>query len=134
MANVMAKNGSRGDARWESFSPIPIPGEQPPSSVVLPTRTQRARDLASTFTRAEPLSDTAKIAGVIYRFVADGRYTDAQITDALARLASAGRGVSLDTLRIELAPAKGSTSDARVAAGVALANTLAEREPRELES
>lgn len=66
---------------------------------------------------------------IIGKAIKSGRWADEEIRDALLRMAADNRSVTADSLRIELtgppasraAPVKPSTTDQRVAIGMAIA-------------
>jgi hypothetical protein len=62
---------------------------------------QRANRLTKSYTDRVPLSRFPAIAGIVRRAMAAG-YADVAITDALVRLATEGRSVTVETLRVEL--------------------------------
>lgn len=79
------------------------------------------------------MSKYPAVLGVVRKAVQSGKFTDQQITDAMLRLASEGRSVTVETLRVELTghapPANGrrpSTTDQRIADAQALKSTPGE--------
>jgi hypothetical protein len=88
---------------------------------------QRAGRLTKAYTDHQPMSNFVAIRGIVKKAIA-ADHTDAEIVSALVRLVRDGRGVTTETLRVELqglpAPRgqpKGSTTDERVMAGLTLA-------------
>lgn len=72
------------------------------TSPAAPTVNQRAQEIARAYTDAVPLSNFPAILGIAKKAIGVGKYTDDQIRDALLRIASDGRVVTVDSLRIEL--------------------------------
>lgn len=109
---------------------LPEPGKTPPptangSAPIGESLNQRAQRLTKGYTALEPVSNFAAVMRIVKKAAS---YNDAEIIPALERLARDGRGVTTETLRIELqglpAPRgqpKRSTTDERVMAGLALA-------------
>jgi hypothetical protein len=71
-----------------------------------------AQDLARAYCDIQKLSNFPAVMGVAKKAIQSGRYGGEQIRDALVRLATAGRSVTVDALRYELDgfPATGQTS------------------------
>jgi hypothetical protein len=98
---------------------------------------QRAGRLTKAYTDDEPMSNFVAIRGIVKKAMA-ADYSDAEIIPALERLARDGRGVTTETLRVELqglptprGQPKGSTTDERVMAGLALAAKYEKQEQEE---
>jgi hypothetical protein len=66
------------------------------------TEGQRAHALTKAYEKINPLCSFMGVRGVVAKAIKTGRYSDTQIGDALAKLASEGRVVTADTLRIAL--------------------------------
>ena len=104
--------------------------------------TQRSKRITDAYHDAEPLSKWPAVNAIVIKAIKSERFTDDEIRNALLRLATEGRGVTIETLRVELQglPSPGSavatrnghspkpsTTDQRVAAGLALAEELKRR-------
>jgi 5-methylcytosine-specific restriction endonuclease McrA len=78
---------------------------EPSGTTIVPvgTRTlnQRGNDLAKAYCDLQPLSNFPAVAGICRKALKAG-YADVAIQDALQRLANEGRGVTTETLRVEL--------------------------------
>jgi hypothetical protein len=110
-----------------------LPGMPPAPPGPPPTPVRRAQALTAGYVERVPLSNFAAVLGIVRKAIDVGRYTDQAIDDALTRLATSGRSVTTDALRTELEglPAgrrAGSTTDARVQAGMDLVGRYAQRE------
>lgn len=107
-----------GEARAkQSASALVQPDREQPASEVLNTRpvpspstsidvaqrsvNQRANDLAKAYHDRQPLSNFPAVAAIAKKAINAG-HADAAIVDALLRLADEGRGVTVETLRVEL--------------------------------
>ena len=122
-------------------SMLPEPGKTPPPTAngtapAVESLIQRAGRLTKGYTDDEPMSSFVAIRGIVKKAIA-ANHGDAEIISALERLARDGRGVTTETLRIELQglPAqrsqpKRSTTDERVMAGLTLAAMYEEQEQR----
>ena len=113
-----------------------------------PSVGQRANTITKAYVEVEPMAKFPAVAGIVRKAINCRRYDDQQITDALLRLAHEGRGVTVETLRVELdglAPRgsppgpRASTTEQRVAdareAGrrvQAMANMKAKRAQKEI--
>ena len=152
-ANASASASPIVDVCFDHVS-TPVPARPDPTTTaptVLPTASpngaapvpviesliQRAGRLTKTYTDDEPMSNFVAIRGIIKKAIA-AEHSDAEIVPALKRLARDGRGVTTETLRIELQglPAqrsqpKRSTTDERVMAGLTLAAMYEEQEQEE---
>lgn len=71
----------------------------PPSA---PTLTQRSKTITNAYADAEPMCRWPAINGIVLKALKAGRWSDNEIRDALLRLATEHRTVTVDTLRIEL--------------------------------
>jgi hypothetical protein len=87
---------------------------------------QRAQRLTRTYTDCQPVSNFPAVMGIVKKAMA-AHHDDDEISSALLRLVNDGRGVTTETLRIELQglPAqrgqpKRSTTDERVEVGLEL--------------
>lgn len=84
----------------------PCPAE--PESLALPpakagaTHGQRAKTITDAYSAAEPMSKWPAVNAIVLKTIKIGRWTDEQIHAALQRMALDGRGVTVDSLRIEL--------------------------------
>lgn len=126
-------SGSRGTGDQGSGSP--------PSAALAPlppdaTITQRSKRITDEYHAVEPMCNWPAINGVVIKAIKSQRFTDDEIRDAVLRLAKEGRPVTVESLRVELAglpPRNGhkpSTTDQRVAEGLALAARLDAQEAR----
>jgi len=121
---------------------LPKQGKTPPASPngsvpAAESLNQRAQRLTKAYTDIEPVSNFPAVMGIVKKVMA-ASYADAEIISALERLARDGRGVTTETLRVELqglpAPRdqpKGSTTDERVMAGLTLAAMYEKQEQEE---
>jgi hypothetical protein len=88
--------------------------------------TQRSKGLTDAYANAEPMCKWPAVNAIVIRAIKSEKFTDDEIRDALLRLAKEGRGVTVESLRVELAglpPSNGhkpSTTDQRVNAAQAL--------------
>lgn len=104
-----------------------------PGGATEPTVNQRAQQLARIYTDVVKLSNFPAVMTIAKKALTSGDYDDQQIGAALARLAEDRRGVSTESLRIELEglpnprsqlAQRPSTTDARVAQAEALRDQL----------
>jgi hypothetical protein len=119
--------GSREQGR--EAAPTVLPPASPNGTALIPvveSLNQRAQRLTKAYTDIERVSNFPAVLRIAKKAMA-ADYSDAEIIPALERLARDGRGVTTETLRVELqglpAPRgqpKGSTTDERVAAGLEL--------------
>jgi DNA-binding transcriptional ArsR family regulator len=99
------------------------PAEQPRPALSI---TQRSKGLTDAYALAEPMCKWPAVNAIVIRAIKSEKFTDDEIHDALLRLAKEGRGVTVESLRVELAglpPSNGhkpSTTDQRVNAAQAL--------------
>jgi hypothetical protein len=110
-------------------APTVLPLTSPNGAALVPaveSLNQRAQRLTKAYTDIEPVSNFPAVMRIAKKVIA-ADYSDAEIIPALERLARDGRGVTTETLRIELQglPAqrgqpKRSTTDERVEAGLEL--------------
>lgn len=63
---------------------------------------QHTNRLARTYTDLVPLSNFPAVAGVVRKAIRTGLYSDGEIVAALQRLVSDSRGLTVETLRVEL--------------------------------
>ncbi|MEU8158012.1 hypothetical protein AB0B94_30535 [Micromonospora sp. NPDC048986] len=66
------------------------------------TETQRSKVITDAYYEVEPMSNWNAVNGVVRKAIRSNKFTDDEIRDAVLRLAKEGRGVSVETLRIEL--------------------------------
>ena len=141
-------SGVRSDSDYQSttqhntaqHSTEVLPSPSPNGTALVPAAEsliQRAGRLTKTYTDDEPMSNFVAIRGIVKKAIA-AEHSDAEIVPALKRLARDGRGVTTETLRIELQglPAqrsqpKRSTTDERVMAGLTLAAMYEKQEQEE---
>lgn len=103
-ADDQRTSSTRASARR---NPVPVPEPLPPTAGAAaappPGETvgQRGNRLAKAYTDVVKLSNFAAVAGVVRKAINAG-HSDEAITSALQRLASDGRSVTTDTLRVEL--------------------------------
>lgn len=71
------------------------------STSSLPTLNQRGNALAKHYADLQPMCNFPAIAGIVKKAIKAG-FEDDEIRDALIRLATEGRSVTVETLRIEL--------------------------------
>lgn len=101
------------------------------------TQTQRSKALTDAYAAAEPMCKWPAVNAIVLKAIQAARWSDGEIHDALLRLAKEGRGVTVETLRVELnglppLPRRTPTTDERVRAGLDLAAQYAAEERREL--
>jgi hypothetical protein len=119
-------------------APTVLPSPSPNGTALVPigeSLNQRAQRLTKAYVAIEPVSNFAAVMRIVKKAAS---YSDAEITPALERLARDGRGVTTETLRVELqglpAPRgqpKRSTTDERVMAGLTLAAMYEKQEQEE---
>jgi hypothetical protein len=85
-------------------------GPDSPPAAGAESEGQQVNRLTKTFTDRVPLSNFPAVAGVVRKAVRTQQYTEAQIVEALDRLADEGRSVTTDTLRYELEGKPATTS------------------------
>ena len=79
------------------------------------TVTQRSKRITDAYAEAEPMCKWPAVNGVVIKAIQTEKWTDAEIRDALLRMAKENRSVTIDALRIELAglsPQKGRAAGA----------------------
>jgi hypothetical protein len=118
-------------------APTVLPSASPNGAAPTPAAeslNQRAQRLTKAYTDIEPVSNFPAVMRIAKKVMA-ADYSDAEIIPALERLARDGRGVTTETLRIELQglPAqrgqpKRSTTDERVATGLELVRKIEQEE------
>jgi hypothetical protein len=114
-----------------------LPPASPNGAALVPAAeslNQRAQRLTKAYTDVQPMSKFPAVLGIVKTAIA-AHHGDDEIIPALLRLARDGRGVTTETLRVELqglpAPRgqpKRSTTDERVMAGLELAAKYEEEE------
>ena len=67
------------------------------------TITQRSKIITDAYAAAEPMCKWPAVNGVVIKAIKSERFADDEIQAALLRLAKEGRGVTVETLRVELA-------------------------------
>jgi hypothetical protein len=72
-----------------------------PAASATETDNQRANRLAKVYTDLQPMSRFPAIAGIVRKAIA-ANHSDEEISAALTRLATEGRSVTVETLRVEL--------------------------------
>lgn len=104
------------------------------------TPTQRSKVITDAYHSVQPMCRWPAVNGVVLTAIKTGRYADDEIQQALLSLAEQGRGVTVETLRVQLegmAPPSNvlalrtnrpSTTDQRVGAALALAAKFAEED------
>jgi hypothetical protein len=110
----MASDGSRAGAHRaipNGIAPVPIPEQQPPSSVAAAnesrhgsdlTPTQRSKPITDAYHAAQPMCRWPAINGVVVHAIKSGKYADDEILSALLRMAGTGQTVTVESLRIEI--------------------------------
>ena len=92
------------------------------------TITQRSKPLTDAYAEAQPMCKWPAINGVVIHAIKSGKYADAEIRDALLRMAKNGQTVTVEALRVEIeglpprsraSPAGESTGAQRARAAVA---------------
>jgi hypothetical protein len=66
------------------------------------TLTQRSKAITDAYYDVEPMSKWPAVNAIVLKAIKADRWSDAEIHDALQRLAADGRGVTIETLRHEL--------------------------------
>lgn len=149
MANAWQTDGKpmaeerRGEERDIQTPTVSAAAPSAPTAPALaPSVTQRSKKITDAYAEAEPLCKWPAVNTIVAKAIRADQWTDAQITDALLRLARDNRPVTVDTLRIELrgAPVSNlpahsainghqpSTTDQRVGSALALAARYAQEE------
>lgn len=98
---VVVVQGELLDPQPTTHIPQPSPSV-PPASGETPTPTQRSKVITDAYYAAEPMCKWPAVNGVVIKAIKTGKWTDEEIQDALLRMASEGRGVTVESLRIEL--------------------------------
>lgn len=80
---------------------------------------QRSKRITDAYYAREPMSKWPAVNGVVTKAIKTGRWADAAIEDALLRMADERRGVTVESLRIEL---DGMTPRERAPSGRQLVN------------
>lgn len=108
-----------------------VPSEPAALPARQPTITQRSKAITDAYAAAEPMCKWPAVNAIVIKAIKSERFTDDEIRDGLLRLAGEGRGVTVETLRVELSglPANAravrpSTTDQRVAQAAALVAQL----------
>lgn len=113
LSQKRSKAGSKGAARrWQGDSKAiadptrPKPDQQNqdqelPATPVAATLNQRGNELATAYMVVQPMANFLAIAGIAKKAL-KAKHPDANVRDALLRLAAEGRSVTVETLRIEL--------------------------------
>lgn len=106
----------------QTSSPVPVPVTTEPSlrsgSAAAPSNqlspTQRSKRITDAYAAAEPMCKWPAVNGIVLRAIKANRWTDDEVGAAVIRLANEGRGVTVETLRVELdgLPATRSTTSA----------------------
>lgn len=65
--------------------------------------TQRSKGITDAYADAEPMCKWPAVNAIVIRAIKSEKFTDDEIRDALLRLAKEGRGVTVESLRVELA-------------------------------
>lgn len=94
----------------------PLRGAGADDSAAQPTVNRRAQRLARVYTDRVKLANFPAVMAIAKKAIETGDYTDEQIAVALARLAEDRRGVSTESLRIELEGLPAPRSRSRLAA------------------
>ena len=74
------------------------PDGQQPLSV-----TQRSRRITDAYAEAEPMCKWPAVNGVVIKAIQSEKFSDDEIRGALLRMAKEGRGVTVESLRVEMA-------------------------------
>lgn len=74
----------------------------PPADDAALTPTQRSKVITDAYYAIEPMCKWPAVNGVVIKAIRVGKYSDAEIQDALLRMAKEGRGVTVESLRVEL--------------------------------
>lgn len=74
------------------------------ANAVLPQRTitQRSKAITDAYAEAEPMCKWPAVNAVVIRALKAEKWADDEVRDAVLRLAKEGRGVTVETLRVEL--------------------------------
>lgn len=65
--------------------------------------TQRSKGITDAYAAAEPMCKWPAVNAIVIRAIKSEKFSDDEIRDALLRLAKEGRGVTVESLRVELA-------------------------------
>lgn len=120
----------RGEENYTA--PAALPAQRAALAVVPDpptlTVTQRSKAITDAYALAEPMCKWPAVNAIVIKAIKADRWSDVEIQAALMRLAGDNRSVTVDSLRTELtgpptarAAPKPSTTDQRVAIGLALA-------------
>lgn len=66
------------------------------------TVTQRSKRITDAYAQVEPMCKWPAVNAVAIKAIKSGKWSDDEIRDALLRLAKEGRGVTVETVRVEL--------------------------------
>lgn len=66
------------------------------------TETQRSKLITDAYAEKEPMCKWVAVNGVVLKAIKSNKFSDAEIQDAVLRLADEGRGVTVEALRVEL--------------------------------
>lgn len=80
----------------------PSPSVPPTAAAEALTPTQRSKVIVDAYYAVEPMCKWPAVNGVVVKAIKTGKWTDAEIESALLRLAKEGRGVTVESLRVEL--------------------------------
>lgn len=106
--------------------PRPPRPPSPPATPAALTLNQRSKAITDQYAAAEPMCKWPAINGIVAKAIQARKWSDHEIRDALLRLAKEGRGVTVETLRIELCGLppinnhKQSTADERSQQAIAI--------------
>lgn len=78
------------------------------------TITQRSKRITDAYAAAEPMCKWSAVNGIVIRAIKSDKYADEEIRDALLRMAQEGRGVTVESLRVELAGLAPGSRNGRV--------------------
>jgi hypothetical protein len=100
--------------RTDKTLPPTAGAEAPRNANVVPIAegssvTQRSKRLTDSYYAVEPMCNWNGVNQIVIKAIKAGKWTDQEIHNALLRLAEGNRGVSVETLRRELAPPMPST-------------------------
>jgi hypothetical protein len=97
------QNGSNADSVSDSVKTTESETDiQTPTESAALTITQRSKRLTDAYAAAEPMCNWPAVNGVVIKAIKSEKFADEEITAALLRMAKEGRGVTVETLRVEL--------------------------------
>jgi len=99
---VVVTQGPYLEPHSTTRNPQHSPSVSPPAADDGRTVTQRSKQITDAYYEIEPMCRWPAVNGVVAKAIKVGKWSDAQIQDALLRMAKDGRGITVESLRVEL--------------------------------